>query len=69
MQIGDYSLGKNVSDQPQLTEISKLEYNVLQKTFVGEKILREPDTLFLEHLWNIRIGVINDRIYKFSAQF
>ena len=69
MQIGDYSLGQNVSDQPQLTEISQLEYNALPKTFVGEKILRAPDTLFLGHLWNIRIGAINDRIYKLSAQF
>lgn len=69
MQIGDYSLGQNVSDQPQLTEISQLEYNALPKTFVGEKILRAPDTLFLGHLWNIRIGAIKDRIYKLSAQF
>jgi len=69
MQIGDYSLGQNVSDQPQLTEISQLEYNALPKTFVGEKILRAPDTLFLGHLWNIRIGTINGRIYKLSTHF
>lgn len=69
MQIGHYSLGQNISDDPHLTEISQLEYNALPKTFVGENILQAPDVSFLGHSWNIRLGTINDRIYKLSVQF
>ena len=69
MQIGDYSLGQNICDEPHLAEISQLEYKALPKTFVGEKILRAPDVTFFGHSWNMLLGTINDCIYKLSAQF
>jgi hypothetical protein len=69
VQIGDYSLGQNICNAPHLTEISHLEYNALPKIFIGEKILRAPDVTFLGYSWNMVLGVINERIYKLSAQF
>jgi hypothetical protein len=68
MQIGDYFLGQNISGNSQLTELSKQVYLVLPKMFDNENILRAPDVTFLGYSWNIFLGVMDNRIYKISAQ-
>jgi hypothetical protein len=69
MQIGDYFLGQNISNDSHLTEVSKSEYKALPKVFHGEKILRASDVTFLGHSWNILLGTTKGRVYKLSAQF
>ena len=69
MQIGDYSLGQNITGLAGLTEISRSEYAVLPKTFPREKIFRAADITFLGYPWNLVLGTVDGYIYKLSAQF
>lgn len=69
MQIGDYSLGRNITGLAGLIEISRSEYAVLPKTFPREKIFRAADVTFLGYPWNLVLGTVDGYIYKLSAQF
>lgn len=69
MQIGPYSLGQDIAGLAGLTEVSRLEYAVLPKTFAREKIFRAPDVNFLGYPWNLVLGTVDGCIYKLSAQF
>jgi hypothetical protein len=69
MQMGDYSLGQNITGLAGLTEISQSEYAVFPKTFPREKIFRAADITFLGFPWNLVLGTVDSFIHKLSAQF
>jgi hypothetical protein len=64
--IGPYKLDMSIVGLKGLVEITPAEYNVLPKTFKGEKIFKAPDVPFLGFSWDIRLGVVEDKIYKMS---
>jgi hypothetical protein len=69
IQIGDYSLGQDITGLGGLIEFSRLEYVSLPKTFPREKIFRATDITFLGYPWNLVLGTVDGHIYKLSAQF
>jgi hypothetical protein len=59
MQLGPYTLGQNIAGLAGLTEISRLEYAVLPKTFPREKIFKAADITFLGYPWNFLVGTLS----------
>jgi len=64
--IGPYKLDMSIVSLKGLAEISPAEYKVLPKTFKGEKIFKAPDVSFWGFSWDVRLGVVNGKIYKIS---
>jgi hypothetical protein len=64
--IGPYELDMSITGLEGLVEITPAEYNVLPKTFKGEKIFKAPDVSFLGFSWNMMLGVVEGKIYKIS---
>jgi hypothetical protein len=69
MQIGDYSLGQQVTGDRNLAEISKVEYLALGRMFLNERIFSAGQVDFLGRRWKLFIGTIAGRVYKLSMQF
>jgi hypothetical protein len=66
--VGPYALDAGIENLEGLTELSRIEYRALPKTFTGEKIYTAPELDFLDFQWNVCIGVLRGRIYKISPQ-
>jgi hypothetical protein len=67
--VGPYTLDATIEKLEGLTELSRIQYWALPKTFAGEKIYTAPERDFLDFRWNVYIGVLRGRIYKISLQF
>ena len=67
LAIGPYNLDMSIVGLKGLVEIPPAEYKVLPKTFKGEKIFKAPDVSFLGFSWDVRLGVVNGKIYKIST--
>lgn len=67
--VGPYTLDASTEKLKGLTELSRIEYLALPRTFTGEKIYTAPELDFLDLRWTVYIGVLRGRIYKISPQF
>jgi hypothetical protein len=64
--IGPYKLDMSIVGLKGLVEITPAQYDVLPKTFKGEKIFKAPDVSFLRFSWDMMLGVVQGKIYKIS---
>lgn len=71
MQLGNYSLGQDVSDDDALVEFTPAEYLALlgvESPPVGQRVYSAPPILFLDRQWSLVVGVHFGQVFKLSAQ-
>jgi hypothetical protein len=69
VEIGGYSLGQELADDPKLVELGAAEYEVLRRTFEEERIFKAGETSFLGQPANLIVGTIDGKVYKLALQF
>jgi hypothetical protein len=57
-------LDTNLSDIPQSVPVTFLERRFLRRFFKRESISRGPDQPWLGRTWELRLGAVNDLVYK-----